>query len=100
MPPFSKHLFWDVDSREIDPEKHEAWLVRRVLEHGYWDDWKLVVAIYGMQRLRDTVTRLRTLEPRAFAFCRAIFDLPASAFRCSTWSGRGLTPEEPAMPTE
>jgi hypothetical protein len=84
MPPFSGHLFWDVDLREVDPEKHEAWLVRRVLEHGCWKDWKLIVGLYGMPRLRTTVTGLRTLEPRAFAFCRALFDLPASSFRCFT----------------
>lgn len=84
MPPFSDHLFWDVDVREIDPEKHSAWLVRRVLEYGLWRDWKMAVGFYGMPRLSKIVTSLRTLEPRSFSFCRALFDLPASAFRCST----------------
>jgi hypothetical protein len=84
MPPLSSHLFWDVDRESIDPEVHAGWLVKRVLEYGRWSDWQATVAYYGMPRLQAIVTGLRALEPRAFAFCRALFDLPASSFRCST----------------
>jgi len=84
MPPLSAHLFWDVDREGVDPDKHEAWLVKRVLEHGRWSDWQAIRAYYEAPRLQAIVTELRSLEPRAFAFCRAIFDLPASSFRCST----------------
>lgn len=79
----SEHLFWDVDRDSIDAEKHASWLVQRVLEKGRWSDWQKLVATYGRNRLADLVTDLRSLEPRAFAFCRAWFDLPPNAFRCS-----------------
>jgi hypothetical protein len=84
MTSLSDHLFWDVDRSAIDPEQHAAWLVKRVLEYGRWADWQLLVARYGKPRLAELVTGLRTLQPRAFAFCRAWFDLPSSSFRCST----------------
>ena len=83
MAPLSPHLFWDVDRESIDPGKHQAWLAKRVLEHGRWGDWKALVEFYGKTALEETVTGLRTLEPRSFAFCRAWFDLPASSVRCS-----------------
>jgi hypothetical protein len=79
----SEHLFWDVDRESIDPEKHACWLTQRVLEKGRWSDWQELVATYGRDRLAGLVTDLRSLEPKAFAFCRAWFDLPATAFRCS-----------------
>lgn len=82
MPPLSPHLFWDVDRESIDPAQHGAWLAKRVLEHGRWSDWQALVAYYGRTGLEEIVTNLRSLEPRAFAFCRAWFDLPASSFRC------------------
>jgi hypothetical protein len=81
LPP---HLFWDVRSEEIDFEKHAAWLARRVLEYGDWPDWQTLVRYYGRDRLAAIVTGIRSLNPRTFAFCRIWFNLPASAFRCST----------------
>ena len=82
MTELSNHLFWDVDRTDIDFERHAAWLVRRVLEYGRWRDWQLLVAHYGKPRLADLVTSLRRLQPRAFAFCCAWFQLPPSSFRC------------------
>ncbi|MBK1818078.1 hypothetical protein JIN84_20820 [Luteolibacter yonseiensis] len=84
MNSLSNHLFRDVDRSAIDPEQHAAWLVKRVLEHGCWADWQWLVSHYGRPRLAAVVTSLRTLQPRAFEFCRAWFDLPPSSFRCST----------------
>ena len=80
----SEHLFWDVKRQGVDPERHAAWLVRRVLEYGYWSDWQTLVASYGKPRLAQIVVGIRSLNPRAYAFCRAWFQLPASDFRCST----------------
>ncbi|HEY8924762.1 MAG TPA: hypothetical protein VIU64_10305 [Polyangia bacterium] len=83
MPPLSAHLFWDVDRANVDPSRHAAWLVKRVLEHGRWSDWQTLVAYYGKAGLIEIVTGLRALDTRAFAFCRTWFELPASRFRCS-----------------
>ena len=84
MFPLSPHLFWDVNEDQIDPEKHAAWLARRVLEYGDWPDWQALVRYYGKDRLAEIATSIRSLDPRALAFCKVWFDLPASAFRCST----------------
>lgn len=84
MNELSDHLFWDVDRATIDPDRHSAWLVRRVLEYGRWKDWQVLVRRYGKPELARLSTGLRTLDPKAFAFCRAWFQLPAESFRCST----------------
>lgn len=80
----SKKLFWDVRAEDIDLDAHAAWVTRRVLEYGDWPDWQALVRHFGRERLAEVVTDIRSLQPRAFAFCRVWFDLPASAFRCST----------------
>lgn len=84
MKPLSPHLYWDVRADEVDWDRHAAWLARRVLEYGDWCDWQALVRYYGKEKLADIVTGIRSLQPRAFAFCQVWFDLPASAFRCST----------------
>ncbi len=78
----SEHLFWDVDRASVDPNKHAAWLVKRVLEYGRWKDWQLLVSMFGKPGLARLVTGLRGLDPKAFAFCRAWFQLPPESFRC------------------
>jgi len=84
MSGLSEHLFWDVDRREITADSHPRWLVKRVLEYGEWSDWQFLVDRYGRGKLAGIATGIRSLNPRALAFCRAWFQLPDSAFRCST----------------
>ena len=67
MTALSDHLFWDVDRSCVDPVGHAAWLAKRVLEHGRWSDWQILIAHYGKPELAGLVTGLRSLEPRAFA---------------------------------
>jgi hypothetical protein len=83
MNALSEHLFWDVDRAGVDFEKHAGWLTKRVLEYGRWSDWQALVAHYGRPKLAELVVGLRSLQPRALAFCCAWFELPASSFRCS-----------------
>lgn len=80
----SPHLFWDVDRLGVDTTQHAAWLVRRVLEYGRWEDWLRLEKHYGRRRLAEIVVTLRSLDPKARTFCQARFDLPATAFRCYT----------------
>lgn len=84
MPPLSPHLFWDTDPSRMDWEKHAAWLTRRVLEYGDWSDWQALLAHYGKDRLREIITTLRSLQPKARAFCQVWFGLTEDSFRCST----------------
>lgn len=84
MPPLSHQLFWDTDPAQIDFDKHAAWLARRVLEYGDWSDWQALVQFYGKDRLADIVISIRSMHPKALAFCKVWFELPEPLFRCST----------------
>ena len=54
-----------------------------MLDYGRWADWQLLVAHYGKPRLADLVAGLRSLQPRAWAFCCAWFQLRFASFRSS-----------------
>ncbi len=84
MPPLSKHLFWDTNPNQIDFDHHAAWLAQRVLEYGDWSDWRTLVKYYGKDRLANIVISIRSMHPKALAFCKVWFELPESSFRCST----------------
>ena len=74
MAELSSELFWDVSREEIDPEKHERWLIERVLQRGRWEDWLLIRAYYDKNRLLDLSPRLR-LDPKAANFLKVYCSL-------------------------
>lgn len=80
----SLHLFWDTDPDQVDFQQHAVWLTKRVLEYGRWRNWQILLKTYGKPRLAEIVGSLRSLDPRAAAFCRAYFSLSDSSLPCST----------------
>ena len=79
---FSEYLFWDVDKDSIDLEANASYVVSRVLELGRLNDWNLLMARYGLQRIASIAQNLRTLEPKALSFISAVSSLPKESFRC------------------
>lgn len=81
---FSGYLFWDVDQSSIDLEEHAAYIVKRVLERGQLNDWKLLRSYYGLTRIAEISMKLRDLDPKALSFVSTISHTPKEHFRCYT----------------
>ena len=79
---FSSHLFWDVDRNKLDWEKNKSQIIKRVLEYGLLNDWKLVERYYGVEKIGKICTGLRSLDDKALGFIATIADLPKETFRC------------------
>jgi len=47
------HLFWDVDRKKIDPEKHRQFIVERILDRGDLDDFKWSEKYYGKKTMKE-----------------------------------------------
>lgn len=88
---FSDYIFWDADRDSLDPEVNAPYIVRRVLEYGQIEDWKLLLNFYGLKQIAEISTQLRTLEPRALSFISTISNTPLDQFRC--FNTRQLNPE-------
>jgi hypothetical protein len=81
---FSANLFWDADPACLDLERHQSYVVRRVLERGSWDDWCLLRRHLGLARIVQVAQALRTLEPKALAFVSVVASIPRESFQCYT----------------
>ena len=84
MEGFSDHLFWDVTRTSVNLKENAPWLVRRVLEYGRWSDFQRLIQILGRKRTGQLAAGLRSLEPKAWHFASAYFNIPLDQFRCST----------------
>lgn len=79
---FSDYLLWDVDRDAVDMERNAPFIVQRVLEVGQLNDWLLIVSYYGLSRIVEIATNLRTLDPKALSFVSAVSSTPIDSFRC------------------
>jgi hypothetical protein len=79
LPP---HLFWDVNPENLEWEKNHQLIIERVLERGTLDQWKTIVSVYGLEKIVDTVKKMRSLDPVSLHFIAAISGSPLTEFRC------------------
>ena len=79
---FSAHLFWDVDIKLFDFEKHKAFMVERVLEYGQLEDWNLLKKLYGKEEIKRISLNIRSLDPVTLSFLSTIFKIDKTEFRC------------------
>ncbi len=79
---FSQNLFWDVDMSLADMDKAPSQIVKRVLEYGEWNDWKLILDYYGLDKIVKVCKNLRTLDPVCLSFICAISHTNKEDYRC------------------
>jgi hypothetical protein len=79
---FSPHLFWDVDLRELNFEKHKTHIIQKVLEYGLIKDWELLKRFYGLETIKEVSLNLRSLDAVTLSFLSAIFKINKTEFRC------------------
>lgn len=85
----SPHLFWDVKRDQLDTDRSKAFIIKRVLEYGLWEDWLLLKKFYGLESIINSTQGFRELESRSLAFIAQLSGIPKEKFRC--YNTRQLT---------
>ena len=85
-------LFWDVDKSRADLERYPAFIIQRVLEYGKGQDWKILLAYYGLNRIVDVCRQLRTLDTVCLSFISTISDTKKESYRCYHTAQSNATP--------
>lgn len=68
-------LFWDVDPKTIEIEKHAPFVIDRVLAFGDLDDVSWVRGTYGDEALKERTIQSRNLDPKSRAFWCAYYKI-------------------------
>ncbi len=79
---FSKNLFWDVDTDDIDIQENARFIIERVLMRGRMRDWFTLNRIYGLDKIKEEALRIRYLDKVTLNFCSTFFHIPKTQFRC------------------
>ncbi|MDZ7795329.1 MAG: hypothetical protein U5P10_17045 [Spirochaetia bacterium] len=62
-------LFWDVERKSLDSQKHIRWIIERVLEKGNYSDWLALKTNVTKETLEKEFNRLR-IDPKSRNFLR------------------------------
>jgi len=83
----AERLFWDVDFSSLDPERHEDFIVARVLMEGDWAAVRALRRVVGDARLAELIQRAgRRLDRRTRRFFETVLEIPAEP--CETISSK------------
>ncbi len=88
----SPHLFWDMDTRELDWDTYPAHIIQRVLEYGQIDDWRAIRDHYGVAKIAEYCKTLRTLDPVALSFIVGLSGTNIEDYRCYHFARLNPTP--------
>lgn len=81
---FSKHLFWDVNPDNLDFKKHIKFIINRVLLYGLYKDWRNILQLYGLEKIKEITLSLRDLDNKSLEFISVLTKTPKENFRCFT----------------
>lgn len=78
------NLFWDTEFNTISEVKHAHFIIKRVVQKGSVEDWKVIKEHYGMGRLKKEIMNIRDLDKKSLSFFSLILEEPKENFRCYT----------------
>lgn len=62
---FRPELFWDVDPKTIDPQKHAIYIIERILELGDIPEVKWISHYYPVSLIRNTLNTSRVISHKS-----------------------------------
>lgn len=78
----SRHIFWDVDRKNIDLDHDKKFIIQRVMEYGLYKDWKLIHSYYGIKDIGRTAIQIRDLDFKSASFISLLSKVPPKKFLC------------------
>ncbi|MEO8148726.1 MAG: hypothetical protein ABI723_13865 [Bacteroidia bacterium] len=77
----SDNLFWDVNPSGLDFEKNARQIIERVITRGSLEDWYTIRDYYGVEKIKEEVIKIRSLDPMSISFWSLMFKVPEEKFK-------------------
>lgn len=70
---FRQELFWDVDPKAIDPQKHAVYIIERILDFGKDEEVRWMWKNYKHSLIKKVVSSSRVLHAQTRALWTLMF---------------------------
>ena len=81
---FKNEYFWDVDIRNLDPDRSGRLIIERIFQMGNIEDIRTVIRYYGEKKILNVLCNLNYLDPKTLNFVSRLFKKPLKDFKCYT----------------
>jgi hypothetical protein len=78
----STYLFWDYDTKNLDPNIDINLILERVFTRGTEKDEKEAFDYYGSNVIRDTVLNIKYFDKKTLNYLSIIFNISKEEFKC------------------
>lgn len=75
-------LLWDVDISQIDIDKHQKYIIERIVEYGDIAEIKWMQSVYSREQISRVVSDSKRISRKAGDFFAFIYKLDRSKVRC------------------
>jgi len=79
---FHKQLFWDVDLKDLDPDRSKRLIIERIFVLGTIKEIKIVMDYYGKDIVLDVLRSLNYIDPKTLNFLSVFFNVSLESFVC------------------
>jgi len=82
----SQRAFWDVDFEKLmsQVDNYPEFIIRKVFEHGTFDDVLKILNYFGQQKIIEVLTKTIYLPEITLHFAAAFFKIDKTNFLCYT----------------
>lgn len=77
-----KELFWDIDSENLDEQKHKNLIIQRVLSFGTIEEFKAILNFYSEGQIKQAIRKAGYFDPKTFSFVIQFFNLDKNELLC------------------
>ena len=82
IPPALKRLFWDVDSDQVDPVIHRAYIIRRIVDYGTPRDIHWIKQTYSPQEIQEVIKKSKGISRKSGYYWAAYYGVPEVEIEC------------------
>ncbi|MAF20642.1 MAG: hypothetical protein CMI55_03095 [Parcubacteria group bacterium] len=75
MAKVNKRLFWDVEFKKLNYEKHADFVIKRVLQYGDVEDYKAIKKEYGLKKIKKVAQKINYFDKKSQNFWKFVFDI-------------------------
>ena len=72
---FRQSLFWDVNPKTINPEKHAVYIIERILDFGNDEEVRWMWKFYDHNLIRKTADTSRVIHPQSRSFWKLMLSI-------------------------
>ena len=78
----NQQYFWDVNVKNLHPDRSKKLIIERVFTLGTIDELKKMLDYYGSEEVCNVLKNLNYLDDKSLNFASKLFNQPLKSFKC------------------